>query len=180
MFDANGIDTSTSLGKSPLFLAHSFLESLQKEICQALHELFILMSQSLSSSMEICEMALASLQKEFEAVMLPRHSQNRGLVDRHSGGKPHAEVPYKRLAPKGTLPGAVDWRGSLVDSVVKDQAACGSCWSFAATGALEAAHLLATGGLLLSNAHSISRATFLGCRYQWLVAPIVLMNLRGS
>lgn len=87
----------------------------------------------------------ASLQEEFEAVMLPRHRQKRGLVARHSGGKPHAEVPYKRLAPKGTLPGAVDWRGSLAESVVKDQAACGSCWSFAATGALEAAHLLATG-----------------------------------
>ncbi len=77
--------------------------------------------------------------------MLPRHRQQRGLVARSTRNKPHAEVPYKRLAPKGTLPGAVDWRGSLVESVVKDQAACGSCWSFAATGALEAAHLLATG-----------------------------------
>ena len=78
--------------------------------------------------------------------MLPRHSQKRGLVVRHSDSKPHAALPYERLAPEGTLPGAVDWRGSLAESLVKDQAACGSCWSFAATGALEAAHLLATGG----------------------------------
>lgn len=89
------------------------------------------------------------LQEEFEAVMLPRHRQKRGLVARQSGNKPHAVLPYERLAPKGTLPGAVDWRGSLAESVVKDQAACGSCWSFAATGALEAAHLLATGGASL-------------------------------
>ena len=74
--------------------------------------------------------------------MLPRHRHTRGMVAR---GTSSAEIPYQRLAPKGTLPGSVDWRGSPANDVVKDQAACGSCWSFAATGAMEAAHFIATG-----------------------------------
>eukprot|EP00955_Chlamydomonas_euryale_P006724 71613-Chlamydomonas_euryale.AAC.2 len=37
------------------------------------------------------------------------------------------------------LPKSVDWRGTPVDQGVKDQGYCGSCWSFAATGAMEAA-----------------------------------------
>jgi len=84
------------------------------------------------------------MQEEFEAVMLPRHRHKRGLVGRNKDGA--GKLPYKRLAPKGTLPGAVDWRGSAAESIVKDQAACGSCWAFGATGTLEAAHYLATGG----------------------------------
>lgn len=75
--------------------------------------------------------------------MLPRHGLKRGLVAR--GKQPSAAIPYKRLTPKGAVPGTVDWRGSLANDVVKDQAACGSCWAFGATGALEAAHYLATG-----------------------------------
>ena len=63
-------------------------------------------------------------QEEFEAVMLPRHSAQRGLVRRGEGSDargPSGELPYERRAPKGRIPTAVDWRGTGADGVVKDQ-----------------------------------------------------------
>jgi cathepsin H len=42
-----------------------------------------------------------------------------------------------------------DWRPEGIVSVVKNQAHCGSCWTFSTTGALEAAHAQATGKMVL-------------------------------
>lgn len=38
------------------------------------------------------------------------------------------------------LPGTVDWRGTEADSTIKDQAMCGSCWSFATVSPIETAY----------------------------------------
>ena len=62
--------------------------------------------------------------------MLPRHGAQRGLVQREEGGDrkiPSGELPYERLAPKGRIPTAVDWRGTGADGVVKDQVRCCCC-----------------------------------------------------
>ena len=42
----------------------------------------------------------------------------------------------------------LDWRKKDILTDVKDQGRCGSCWSFSATGAMEALHALSTGELL--------------------------------
>jgi C1A family cysteine protease len=46
---------------------------------------------------------------------------------------------------KDHLPRHVDWRGTTADLVVKDQATCGSCWAFSATGTMQGVWALATG-----------------------------------
>lgn len=79
-------------------------------------------------------------------MMLPRHGQEKGLTSHKKSG---GEVPYERLARKGRLPTAVDWRGTGADNVVKDQATCGSCWAFGATAALQSAYWMATGAASL-------------------------------
>ena len=66
---------------------------------------------------------------------------------------------------------AVIWRGTPADSPVKDQAACGSCWSFSSVGAIEAAWYRATGKqLLFSEQHMIDcgwEAGNSGCYGGW-------------
>lgn len=46
------------------------------------------------------------------------------------------------------LPDSLDWRLYGAVTPVKDQAVCGSCWSFGTTGTIEGAYFLATGKLV--------------------------------
>ena len=48
----------------------------------------------------------------------------------------------------GIPPFSTDWREKDVITNVKNQGKCGSCWSFSATGSIEAIHAIKTGTLL--------------------------------
>lgn len=57
-----------------------------------------------------------------------------------------------------TIPDSLDWREKGAVTGIKDQGDCGSCYAFAATGAMEGAHFLQTGELL-----SLSEQNIIDC-----------------
>jgi C1A family cysteine protease len=59
--------------------------------------------------------------------------------------KPVESVTEEQVA---ATPTSIDWRTQGAVTPVKDQGQCGSCWSFSATGALEAAYFFKTNTLL--------------------------------
>ncbi|XP_053254615.1 digestive cysteine proteinase 2-like [Podarcis raffonei] len=63
-------------------------------------------------------------------------------------GEPNQGWPFPAQGYDNlTLPESLDWRLYGAVTPVKDQAVCGSCWSFATTGTLEGALFLKTGVL---------------------------------
>nr|XP_061838294.1 digestive cysteine proteinase 1-like [Nerophis lumbriciformis] len=81
-------------------------------------------------------------------------------------GRKRGKTPNRGRAFPSTMyegvkvPESLDWRLYGAVSPVKDQAICGSCWSFATTGALEGALFLKTGSLQL-----LSQQMLLDCTW---------------
>ncbi len=68
----------------------------------------------------------------------------------YNGGQPFTYTQYQL----DSTPAMLDWRLYGAVSPVKDQASCGSCWSFGTVGTLEGAHFLKT-GLATIDCHKV-------------------------
>nr|XP_034975912.1 cathepsin L1-like [Zootoca vivipara]XP_034975913.1 cathepsin L1-like [Zootoca vivipara] len=81
----------------------------------------------------------------------------------------HPDLPKQRgggailYEKSGTLalPESVDWRNTGCVTPVKDQGSCGSCWAFAAAGALESFHCIKTRSLI-----PLSEQNLVDCAWQ--------------
>lgn len=80
---------------------------------------------------------------EFVRIMLPNRLKNKAL--QKTGPAFQASGTFVKKLGKSKLPKQLDWRATLADPGVKDQASCGSCWAFATTGALEGSWYVSTG-----------------------------------
>merc|ERR1712010_22940 len=86
------------------------------------------------------------------------HDEYKRLLGYKGGARPegHTVTIYDESANDMQ----VNWIDRGAVTPVKNQAACGSCWSFSTTGALEGAHQIATGNLV-----SYSEMQFVNCDY---------------
>ncbi|CAL1584445.1 unnamed protein product [Knipowitschia caucasica] len=66
---------------------------------------------------------------------------------RQKGKTPNLGRPFPTFYQNVKVPESLDWRLYGAVTPVKDQAICGSCWSFATTGTIEGALFLKTGSL---------------------------------
>ena len=106
--------------------------------------------------------------EEFSTRLWTRHSHHHHHHQEqpHCNPKPDGQSPspagrhhhHHHHHHRRRYPESRDWRDLGVVSPVKNQGRCGSCWTFSATGALEAAYALEFGSIL-----SLSEQQILDC-----------------
>ncbi|GFQ73482.1 counting factor associated protein D [Trichonephila clavata] len=75
----------------------------------------------------------------------------------YNGGKPFPKEEFSE-----NIPDSLDWRLYGAVTPVKDQAVCGSCWSFGTTGTIEGAYFLKTNKLV-----RLSQQQLIDCSWRY-------------
>jgi len=97
------------------------------------------------------------------ADLTPSEYQQHLTGYRSKGARRAAGAAF--LAPHGAaIPDSWDWRQHGYVTPVKNQGACGSCWAFSATGALEGQHFRQTGEVTMVP---LSEQNLVDCSGNW-------------
>ncbi|XP_053202626.1 uncharacterized protein LOC128387448 [Panonychus citri] len=104
---------------------------------------------------------------EFSSKYLGGRFRSKGFSSWFLGG------PINHLAdPSESLPDFLDWRESGIVSSVKNQGACGSCWSFSTVSSLESAYMKKTGNKTTLSEQNLMDCSWaegnLGCNGGWM------------
>ncbi|XP_062136130.1 procathepsin L-like [Drosophila sulfurigaster albostrigata] len=93
-------------------------------------------------------------------------------------------VEYMYMPSQVELPGSVDWRAKGAVTGVKNQGRCGSCWSFAAAGALESQWYLKTKQLIPLSEQNLMdcsrRYNNHGCNGGWPASALLYVKDNGG
>lgn len=93
-------------------------------------------------------------------------------------------ITYFHGSGNAILPKFVDWRVHGAVTYVKDQSSCGSCWSFASTGALESQYFIKTGRLISLSEQFLVDCTHkngnFGCIGGWAVNAYKYIRNHGG
>jgi hypothetical protein len=84
-----------------------------------------------------------------EFVLMPPEQRQAALGDLGPVRDRKPDEPLISEDPRDDLPASWDWRNAGISSPVRNQGSCGSCWAFAAVGALEGIYQIQTGNMVM-------------------------------
>ena len=84
----------------------------------------------------------------------------RGLKRAVDSMRHHGAKEFKPRSAPATIPMAYDWRIYGAVTPVKDQAICGSCWSFSTTGVIEGAYFIKHGKQIMLSQQNMMDCTW--------------------
>uniref|UniRef100_A0AAF5D8D7 Cathepsin L-like n=1 Tax=Strongyloides stercoralis TaxID=6248 RepID=A0AAF5D8D7_STRER len=108
------------------------------------------------------------------------YHRRRGLKFNKARFKVNQNEDLKLFGSNVSVPSSIDWREYNRVSPIQNQKDCGSCWIFAANGAMEGAYAKKTGKLYSLSVQQIADCTYgNACDGGWMITAYRYAKIRG-